>query len=93
MMIYDGPTTYTKEGFTKGFEKNKLYFVAYLDSNNKLNTKQVYVESIYSESIPGPGYISGSRNNLWWHARAPTGGCRRHPRSYNTAAGAGAMSG
>lgn len=64
-MIYDGPPSYSHRGFTKGFKEETEYFVAYIDNNDELKTKKVFVEAVYSESTP----IHTSRDTARWYVK------------------------
>ena len=51
-MMYDYSPTYNNRGFTRGFEENKSYYVSFVNNEKKLETIEVYVEAVYSESSP-----------------------------------------
>lgn len=66
-MIYDYCPEYVDEGFVKGFEEKKPYYISYINKNQELQTIKVFIESIYSERIPGPT-VSG-RDRREWYAK------------------------
>jgi hypothetical protein len=57
-MFAEWSPTYTPNGFIQGFEKDKIYYIGYINKNFKLQTLGVKLEQIYLESSP-----FGSRND------------------------------